>query len=82
MPERPGAFLSHTARKAPRVLHLGPDPEMGGGMASALRGLLESPLGERYELEVVPTYRGTEPLRRYAAGLVVPPAVRAQCALQ
>lgn len=49
-----------------RVLHLGPDPEMGGGMASALRGLLESPLAERYRLEVVPTYRGTEPLRRLA----------------
>lgn len=49
-----------------RVLHMGPDPQIGGGMAAALRGLLESPLAERYELEVVPTYRGTEPLRRLA----------------
>jgi glycosyltransferase involved in cell wall biosynthesis len=47
-----------------RVLQMGPDPGIGGGMAAALRGLLESPLGERYELEVVPTYRGTELLRR------------------
>jgi glycosyltransferase involved in cell wall biosynthesis len=50
----------------PRVLHLGPDPAIGGGMAAALRGLLESPLASRYELEVVPTYRGAEPLRRLA----------------
>jgi glycosyltransferase involved in cell wall biosynthesis len=49
-----------------RVLQLGPDPTIGGGMAAALRALLASPLGERYELEVVPTYRGAEPLRRLA----------------
>lgn len=49
-----------------RVLQMGPDPRIGGGMAAALRGLLESPLAERYELDVVPTYRGTEPLRRLA----------------
>ncbi|MEX0973209.1 MAG: glycosyltransferase family 4 protein [Solirubrobacterales bacterium] len=34
-------------------------------MAAALRALLESPLGERYELEVAPTYRGAEPLGRF-----------------
>lgn len=33
-------------------------------MAAALRSLLESPLGERYRLEVDPTYRGAEPLDR------------------
>lgn len=48
----------------PRVLHMGPDPAIGGGMAAALRALLESPLADGYELEVVPTYRGTDPLAR------------------
>jgi glycosyltransferase involved in cell wall biosynthesis len=54
----------------PRVLQVGPDPEIGGGMATALRGLLASPLAERFELEVVPTYRGREPLRRLALFLL------------
>lgn len=48
----------------PRVLHLGPDPRIGGGMAAALRGLLESPLAAEYRLEVVPTYRGPGRLER------------------
>lgn len=48
----------------PRVLQMGPDPAIGGGMAAALRSLLESPLGAEYELAVVPTYRGTQPLSR------------------
>ncbi len=47
----------------PRVLHMGPDPGIGGGMAAALRGLLASPLAQRYELDVVATYRGPERLR-------------------
>ncbi|MGD9737114.1 MAG: glycosyltransferase family 4 protein [Solirubrobacterales bacterium] len=55
MPEREGR---------PRVLQMGPDPAIGGGMAAALRSLLESGLGERYRLDVVPTYRGADPLRR------------------
>lgn len=42
----------------PRVLQMGPDPGIGGGMATVLRGLLDSPLGERFELEVDPTYTG------------------------
>lgn len=46
-----------------RVLQMAPDPGIGGGMAAALRGLLASPLGQRYELDVVPTYRGPERLR-------------------
>lgn len=49
-----------------RVLQMGPDPSIGGGMAAALRGLLESPLAQRYELEVVPTYRDPQPLSRLA----------------
>lgn len=43
----------------PRVLQMGPDTATGGGMASALRSLLESNLGERFELDVVATYSGT-----------------------
>jgi glycosyltransferase involved in cell wall biosynthesis len=50
----------------PRVLQMGPDPAIGGGMAAAMRGLLASPLAERYELEVAPTYRGPEKLRGLA----------------
>jgi glycosyltransferase involved in cell wall biosynthesis len=50
----------------PRVLQVGPDPDLGGGMAAALRGLLASPLAERFQLEVVSTYRGRQPLRRLA----------------
>lgn len=49
-----------------RILHMGPDPAMGGGMAASLRALLSSPLASRYTLEVVPTYRGPQPLRRLA----------------
>jgi glycosyltransferase involved in cell wall biosynthesis len=48
----------------PRVLQMGPDPTIGGGMAAVLRGLLSSPLARSYELDVVPTYRGTAPLGR------------------
>jgi glycosyltransferase involved in cell wall biosynthesis len=50
----------------PRVLQMGPDPGIGGGMAAALRALLESPLANRFELDVVPTYRGARPLPRLA----------------
>lgn len=50
----------------PRVLQMGPDPAIGGGMAAVLRGLLEAPIAERYQLDVVPTYRGTAPLPRLA----------------
>jgi glycosyltransferase involved in cell wall biosynthesis len=50
----------------PRVLQMGPDPAIGGGMAAAMRGLLSSPLGERYELEVVATYRRPEGSRGLA----------------
>lgn len=49
MPE-PGSQL-------PRVLQVGPDPTIGGGMPTAQRALLESPLRERYQLDVVVTYR-------------------------
>ncbi len=48
----------------PRVLQMGPDPDLGGGMAASLRALLDSPLARSYRLEVVPTYRGRRPLPR------------------
>ncbi len=43
----------------PRVLQMGPDIGTGGGMASALRSLLESDLAERFQFDVVATYGGT-----------------------
>jgi glycosyltransferase involved in cell wall biosynthesis len=54
------------ATEQPRVqvLHLSPDPRMGGGMAAVVRGLLASPLAERYGLQVVATYRHRDPIRR------------------
>jgi glycosyltransferase involved in cell wall biosynthesis len=45
---------------------MGPDPGLGGGMAAALRALLVSPLATDYRLDVIPTYRGSAPLRRLA----------------
>jgi len=59
-------------RRAPRILHLSPDPEIGGGMATAMRALLRSPLADGYELDVVATYRNAEPFGRLAIyGLAV-----------
>lgn len=58
--------MAEAGPERPRVLQMGPDPGIGGGMASALRGLLASPLAERYRLEVLPTYRGPQPLARLA----------------
>lgn len=46
------------------VLQLGPDPQGGGGMATVIRGLLESPLAERHRLEMVTSYRSSHGLRR------------------
>ena len=54
----------------PRVLQMGPDPAIGGGMAAVLRGLLESPLAERYQLDVVPTYSKPQPLPMVATFLL------------
>jgi glycosyltransferase involved in cell wall biosynthesis len=50
----------------PRVLQVCPDPAIGGGMAEAMRGLLGSPLADEFRLELLPTYRGPQPLRRVA----------------
>jgi glycosyltransferase involved in cell wall biosynthesis len=48
----------------PRVLQMGPDPSNRGGMSTALTSLLESPLADAYELEMLPTYRSAKPLPR------------------
>ncbi|HWB68936.1 MAG TPA: glycosyltransferase family 4 protein [Solirubrobacterales bacterium] len=48
----------------PRVLHVGPDPVDGGGMAASRRGLFASPLAERYRMEFLATYRSPSPLAR------------------
>lgn len=52
------------AEGRPRVLHVGPDPDGGGGMAAVTRALLASPLARRYRLEAVATYRTAAPVRR------------------
>ncbi|HYP55481.1 MAG TPA: hypothetical protein VEQ41_04170, partial [Solirubrobacterales bacterium] len=38
-------------------------------MAAVLRGLLDSPLARRYDLEMIVTYRSARPLARVAAFL-------------
>ncbi len=48
----------------PHVLHFGPD--VPGGMTTVMRGLLASPLAERYRLDIVPTHRGSGAVRRLA----------------
>jgi glycosyltransferase involved in cell wall biosynthesis len=57
--------MSATSER-PRVLHVGPDPADGGGMAAARRGLFTSPLADRYRLEFLATYRSPRPLPRVA----------------
>jgi glycosyltransferase involved in cell wall biosynthesis len=54
--------VSTTAGDRPHVLHLGPD--VPGGMTTVMRGLLASPLAERYRLDIVPTHRGAGAARR------------------
>ncbi len=54
--------MSPAASRRQRVLHLGPD--VPGGMITVMRGLLASPLADRYELEFVATHRGAGALRR------------------
>jgi glycosyltransferase involved in cell wall biosynthesis len=56
-----------------RVAQLGPDPEGPGGMPAVVRALLRSPLADRYELDVIPTYRDRRSARRlllFAGSLV------------
>jgi len=58
--DAPEAAPAAAAR--PRVLHLGPD--VRGGMTTVMKGLLRSPLGERYQLEMVATHEGSGAARR------------------
>jgi glycosyltransferase involved in cell wall biosynthesis len=58
------------AAERPRVLFLGPDEP--GGMRTAIDALLNSPLIDRYRIEVVVTHRGSGAARRltvFAAAL-------------
>jgi glycosyltransferase involved in cell wall biosynthesis len=52
----------------PRVLQVGPD--VPGGMSAVIRSLIASPLSDRYELDLVPTYKGPSALRRLLVFLV------------
>jgi GT2 family glycosyltransferase/glycosyltransferase involved in cell wall biosynthesis len=51
-----GGAEAPAAAERPRVLHLGPD--VRGGMTAVMRGLLRSPLSDRYEMEMVATHTG------------------------
>lgn len=56
-----------------RVAQVGPDPSASGGMPAVIAALLRSPLGERYRIEAIPTWRDSRPLRRlllFAASLL------------
>ena len=48
----------------PRIAHVGPAPDRPGGIAAVMRGMLESPLGERYSLDLIVTYTTRDRLRR------------------
>ena len=45
------------AARRVRVAHLGPDPRDGGGMPAVVTGLVESPLAELHDLQVIPTHQ-------------------------
>lgn len=55
-------------RDPPAVLHLGPD--VRGGMTTAMRILLASPLSDSYRQVVVPTHVGPGPVRRLSVFLL------------
>ncbi len=58
------------AAERPRILQLG--PEVRGGMTAVMRDLLESPLADLYEMEMVATHKGSGATRRllvFAAAL-------------
>jgi glycosyltransferase involved in cell wall biosynthesis len=54
--ERPAPDAPHRARRRrrPRVLKLGPRPDLPGGIATGIRCELASDLAERYDLRVLP----------------------------
>ncbi len=55
------------------VAHIGPDPAGGGGMAAVIRGLFASSLAERFELEMIVTYRSSRSLSRLVTFLAALP---------
>lgn len=48
----------------PRIAHLGPDADGIGGMAAVIRDLLASPLGARYPMTTITTWRSSGPRHR------------------
>jgi glycosyltransferase involved in cell wall biosynthesis len=56
--------LTTKAKRGTRVAHVGPDPRRIGGMETVLRDVLASPLGTRYRLSLIATYRTARPLGR------------------
>ena len=48
----------------PRIAHVGPAPDRPGGIAAVMRGMLDSPLAERYALDLIVTYTTRDRLRR------------------
>jgi glycosyltransferase involved in cell wall biosynthesis len=45
------------AARRVRVAHLGPDPRDGGGMPAVVAGLMQSPLAELHDLQVIATHQ-------------------------
>src|SRR5215218_4873486 len=45
------------AARRVRVAHLGPDPRDGGGMPAVVAGLMQSPLAQLHDLQVIPTHQ-------------------------
>lgn len=52
------------------VAQIGPGPDGPGGMPAVIAALLSSPLTERYDMEAIPTYRDSRPVRRLLIFLV------------
>src|SRR5690349_18613606 len=61
-PTRPALQMNPAPADPPsarrvRVAHLGPDPRDGGGMPAVVAGLMQSPLAELHDLQVIPTHQ-------------------------
>lgn len=59
-----GALEEQPADQRLRVLHLGPDVAVGGGMPAVIRDLMGSPLAERHRFYFIATWRGRKPFSR------------------
>jgi glycosyltransferase involved in cell wall biosynthesis len=77
---RPNPDTASKRREKIRILHMGPDPTRPGGMSAVLRDLLNSPLADTYQLDVIPTYRTPRPLGRLLAFARALPSLARWCA--